>query len=924
MKSDIFRWLKVVFSILSFYLLGIAVTGQPAVTSPKEYFGHEVGADYQLFTYKQFAGYWKILDQQSSLFKLVEIGKTEEGRPQYMAIITSPDNMRVLDKYREISKKLALAEGLTDEEARRLSKIGKPVVWIDGGLHATEVVGAHQLIELSWQLVSRKDPETLRFLDDLIILLVHLNPDGMDLVSSWYMREKDTLKRSTSGLPRLYQKYIGHDNNRDHYMVTQKETENEARIQYHEWFPQISYNHHQTGPSDLIVFVPPFRDPPNYRCDPMVNIGNQAVGISIHNRLIAEGKAGSGMRKTSGYSAWYNGSIRTTAYFHNELGMLTEIKGNPTPVRLAFYPDRQLQTMDMPLPHKPRIFHFREAIEYSMTMDRAVLDYASKNSEQVLYNRYLMGKKAIEKGSKDSWTVLPKNVDEVIRRIAEDTTYNFASPQLVRRRGKGYDPKYFSWFRLPENRDPRGYILPSDQPDFPTATRFVNTLIKNGVTVMVADRDFTVSGEKYPRGSYVVKCAQAFRGHILDMFEPQDYPNDFLYAGGPPIPPYDNAGYNLSYQMGIRFNRLLEGFDGPFSKIKGLAKFMPGVVKGTDHAAGYLLPYRSNNAIIAVNRAMKKNIPVKWLKQTAGDGTTGAFFLETSDRPFIETLARNLGISFQGLPALPETIFSTLHIPRIALWDRYGGSISSGWTRWLLEQFEFPFEVVYPKRIDAGHLRKDFDVIVFVDGAIPAKKRRAKAAVAPYLSRQQPPASSVPQEYRNRLGRITAEKSIPQIEDFIKKGGTVLALGSSANLSAYLGLPVSNHIVNSKGEPLKKEEYFIPTSILRIRLNKRQQITWGMPEHVDCMFSNSPVFRLKPDAGKTGIIPVGWFDSDRPLRSGWAWGQDRLYGGTTMLEAKIGEGDLFIFGPGIIQRAQSHGTFKLFFNGLYISAQKKR
>lgn len=915
------RMLQTGIVAASFLLTPVIATGQQHLTSPKEFFGHNVGDDYQLFTYTQFSGYWKKLDQESPRFKLVEIGKTEEGRPQYMAIITSPENMKKLDEYKAISRKMALAEGVTDEEARKLSETGKPVVWIDGGLHANEVVGSHQLIELSWQLVSMNDPETKRFLDDLIILLVHLNPDGMELVSSWYMRKDDPKQRSTSGLPRLYQKYIGHDNNRDHYMVTQKETENDARIQYHEWFPQIAYNHHQTGPNDLIVFVPPFRDPPNYRCEPLLTIGNQAVGIAIHNRLIAEGKPGSGMRYTSSYSAWYNGSIRTTAYFHNQIGMLTEIKGNPTPVQLAFYPDRQVQTMDMPFPHEPKIFHFRDAIEYSMTMDRAVLDYASKNSAQVLYNRYLMGKNAIEAGSKDTWTIEPHNVTEVVDRIRKDTSYTEDSPKLVRRRGRGYDPSFFKYFRLPENRDPRGYILPANQPDFPTATKFINTLIKNGVTVLKADRDFEVNGKKYPEGSYIVKCAQAFRGHILDMFEPQDHPNDFLYAGGPPIPPYDNAGYNLSYQMGIEFDRILDGFDGPFSKIEGLAVYKPGKISG-GKATGYLLPYFSNNAVIAVNRALKKKIPVKWLDSKPDNGRHGAFLFQTRDAEFIQRLAKDLGITFEAYSAKPGQDISALRTPRIGLWDRYGGSMASGWTRWILEQFEFPYTVIYPKRIDQGNLIKDFDVLVFVDGGIPRKQAVTSGPVAPYRSRRQPDEKDVPPEYRERLGHITADQSLPQIIEFMKNGGTVIAMGSSANIASYLNLPVSNHMVDSKGNPLSRNEYFIPTSILRIRLDNSRKIAWGMPEHVDCMFSNSPVFRLKPDADKQGITPVGWFDSDHPLRSGWAWGQDRLYGGTTMLEAEVGKGNLFIFGPGIIQRAQSHGTFKLFFNGLFISAQK--
>ena len=167
------------------------------LTSPKQHFGFNIGDDYQLANYTQFIEYWQKLDEESDRMNVVEIGKTAEGRPQLMAIITSPENFKKLDRYKEISRRLALAEGLTDDQAHALASEGKAVVWIDGGLHATEVLGAQQLIETVYQLVSRNDEETMRILNDVIILAVHANPDGMELVSNWYMREPDPQKRST-------------------------------------------------------------------------------------------------------------------------------------------------------------------------------------------------------------------------------------------------------------------------------------------------------------------------------------------------------------------------------------------------------------------------------------------------------------------------------------------------------------------------------------------------------------------------------------------------------------------------------------------------------------------------------------------------------------------------------------------------------
>ena len=241
-------------AVLSATAVGAQTPPAGKITTPKEFFGFNIGDDWKLANYDQFQEYWKKIDAESDRMRVEEIGKTAEGRPQLMAIVTSPENFKKLDRFKEIAKKLALAEGLTDDEARALAREGKAVVWIDGGLHATEVLGAHQLIETSYQLVSRNDPETLRILNDDIMLLVHVNPDGMQLVSNWYMKDADTLKRNMN-IPRLYQKYIGHDDNRDFYILNQPESQNIARIQYFEWFPQIVYNHHQTGPAGTVVFI---------------------------------------------------------------------------------------------------------------------------------------------------------------------------------------------------------------------------------------------------------------------------------------------------------------------------------------------------------------------------------------------------------------------------------------------------------------------------------------------------------------------------------------------------------------------------------------------------------------------------------------------------------------------------------------------
>jgi len=933
--------------LLAGALVAPALPAQTRVTSPKEFFGFNIGDDWKLANYDQFQAYWKKIDQESDRMVVEEIGKTAEGRPQLMAIITSPENFKKLDRYREIARKLALAEGLTDEEAQALAREGKSIVWFDGGLHATEVLGAHQLIETSYQLVSRTDPETMRILNDDIILAVHANPDGMQLVSNWYMQNPDTLKRSMN-IPRLYQKYIGHDDNRDFYILNQPETINVARIQYSEWFPQIIYNHHQTGPAGTVMFAPPFRDPFNFNFDPMIPIGIDMVAASMHERFLREGKPGVTMRTGSSYSTWWNGGLRTTAYFHNMIGLLTETIGNPTPMEIPLVVRNQLPRADLPSPIAPQKWHFRQSIDYSVTANYAVFDIASKRREDLLFNIYRMGKNSIERGSRDSWTVTPTELDSLDARIARDRAVGEAArgggrggggiqggaAGAINPFGASAPSKYFAEFlRDPAKRDARGYIVPANQMDFLTATKFVNALRKVNVTVHRATAPFTVAGKSYPAGSYVVKSAQAFRPHVLDMFEPQDHPNDFAYPGGPPKPPYDNAGYTLAFQMGVQFDRILDGFDCPCQPITGMAEPPAGTVTAAN-AAGYFLSHATNDAFVAVNRALKNGNDVYWLKSpmTANGKSyqAGTFYIASkSGTPqMLQTLAKEKGLSFEGTSARPGTDALKLQPKRIALWDQYGGSMPSGHTRWLLEQFEFPFQVVYPQGFDAGNLSSKYDVLVFVGGAIPAPRAEGgQGGGRGGFGREVDPAS-IPAEFRGWLGRITPEKTIPQLKKFLEEGGTIITIGSSTSLAYHLGLPVANQLVEKTptgGErELPREKFYVPGSILRVAVDNTSPVAAGVPSSVDVFFDEDPVFRLEPDAALKGVRPVAWFDSPQSLRSGWAWGQNYLEGGVAIAEANVGKGKLYLFGPEILFRAQPHGTFKFFFNGIYAGSAADR
>ena len=908
------------------------------VTAPKDQFGHGIGDDYVLVNYTQYLDYVKKMAAQSERMQVVEIGKTEEGRPEVTAIITSPENMRKLPLIKENNRKLAMAEGLTDDQARQLAREGKTIVWIDGGLHATEVLGAQQLIETIYRLNTRTDPETLRILNDVVILLTEINPDSMKLVSNWYMRNADEKQRSTGAVPRLYQKYIGHDDNRDFYMMNMSESVNANKMMYREWYPAIMYNHHQTGPAGAVLFAPPFRDPFNYNFDPLIPLGIDMVGAAIHTRLAAEGKPGAVMRTGAPYSTWFNGGIRTTSYFHNQIGILTETIGNPTPVEIPFVLDMQLPRADVPNPIAPGTFHFNTAIEYSVTNNYAILDIASKRKEDFLFNMYKMAKNAIEKGSRDSWTIHPKRIEAARAAIEAEQAGASRGAENVGPRGgrggggggggRGGAPVaiYNNVLHDPKMRDPRGFIVPSDQPDFLTATKFVNTLIKAGVVVHRATAPFTVAGKPYPAGSYVVKSAQAFRAHLMDMFEPQDHPDDIPYPGGPPRPPYDVTGYNISYSMGIKFDRILDGFDGPFEKIPDLAPTPAGKVTAAPRGGAYIIDGRVNDAFVAVNRLLKANQAVSRASAPFSVNgrayPAGSFLIPATaeSTPIVEKASRDKGLVIDSTDRVPtgERAPFALRPVRIGLWDQYGGSMPSGWTRWLFEQFEFPFEVVFPQTLDAGNLNAKYDVLVFVDGGIPA---RDGAAGGGGFGGGQPAPESIPAEFRGWLGRVTVAKTVPELKKFVDNGGTILTIGSSTVLGYHLGLPIKDALVERVAggveRPLPREKYYIPGSLLEARIDNLNPLAYGMEERAIVFYDESPAFRLQPEAALKGVKPVAWYDSPTPLRSGWAWGQQYLDQAVSIIDAQVGKGRVVLFGNEVNWRGQPHGTFKLLFNGIY-------
>jgi hypothetical protein len=713
------------------------------------------------------------------------------------------------------------------------------------------------------------------------------------------------------------------------------ESQNMNKLMYWEWLPQIMYNHHQTGPTGTVMFSPPFRDPFNYNVDPMIVMGLDMVGAAMHQRFLQEGKPGFTMRSGSSYSTWWNGGLRTTGYFTNIIGILTETVGSPTPYTIPVTISQILPRGDLPAPIEPQPWHFRQSIDYSVTANRSILDLASRYKDQFLYNIWRMGMNQIERGTRDHWTVSNEDMaraDSVLTAGAAMTAGRggAAGGGGRGRGGPTLSPEqYKAVFKNPARRDPRAFVVTANQADFATATKFINTLRYIGVEVGQATAPLTANGKTYPAGSYVVKTAQAGRAHVMDMFMPQDHPND-LDERGIPRRPYDNAGWTLALQMGVQFDSLYTDVTGPMTTITGLAKPMPGTV--TQGSAGYLLSPMQNDAFTVANRVLKANGDVYRIRTAmTANGKTygpGAFYIVASgtSTPIIQAAATELGIDADGTSARPDAAATKYTARRVALVDTPTGQMPSGWTRYIMERYEFPFTVVCGAGFDDANLRAKYDVIVVPSGSSlggpgggrgGGRGRGGEGANAE--------ASSDP-DLRSlcevTTGTGTGATTAQNVKKFVNEGGLIVAAGSaSSGIASLFDLPVTNYLVDREpGEQdvnLGSDKFYVPGSILRVAVDSTAPSAYGSQGHIDVFFNNSPVFRLDPDAQMRGVRPVMWFDSRSPLRSGWAWGQNYLEGGVAAVEAPVGRGRLYLFGPEIAFRAQPHGTFKFLFNGIY-------
>ena len=861
------RFLPVILVLLTISSISFA-----QIPRPEDVYGFKVGADYKLAKYDQMLKYYSKLAASSDRIQMIEIGKSVMGKPIKLFIISSTENMQNLEQWKETSATLARAK-IKPEEAHKLAKSGKAIVWIDGGMHAREAAHGQMTSELAYKLVSEESDEMKKIRDNVIVLLCPMiNPDGVDIVADWYYMNLGTPYETTDP-PILYQKYVGHDNNRDWFMNNMPETRAATHILYNEWFPQIVHNHHQTSPAWARIFLPPFRSPVNPKIHPGVTTGVNLVGTAMANYFAM--KKMPGVISGTSYSMWWNGGMRTAPYFHNQIGILTETAHN-TPSPRYYDPDSIPKNVGgrasngteifYPYPWKGGESHFRDAVEYMMTASMGILSFAADRPETLLYNMYEMGKDEIEKKG-------------------EKTVF--------------------------------AYVLPKKQWDAGEARNLVNILLLGGVEVNQATKKFKVGDTEYPAGSVIAYAGQAFRPFLEDLMEKQDYPDQYRYPGGPPMPPYDLAGWTLPMQMGVDVVKTSEPFKAKTKPLTHLNN-EPGQIIGS-HGYGYLLSNKENVSYKAFNQLQQIGATISRLAASVQFDKTvygpGSFIIkeDTKIDAKVMNLAKTLGLTFQGLDKDPGVTTNEVGKIKVGIYKSWRANIDEGWTRWVLEQHDFQVDTLHNVDIQLKDL-SEYNAII-----IPSQSTDRIL--------HGHPKGTMPDKF---TGGVELEGAL-KLKQFVKQGGVLITLDAASDFAiSQFGLPIQNIT-----EGASTKQFFIPGSLVRANVDVENPLGYGMQAEIAASFSRSRAFKkviksTKREGGQEQTAPppvpdvktvVRYADKDI-LMSGWAMGEDKyLKDKAAMMDVSLGEGHVILFGFKPQFRGQPRASYKLLFNAILMGAE---
>jgi len=836
------------------------------IKSPEEFYGFQPGADRKLLRWDKLVDYFWHLDGHPCV-KVTELGKTTEGNPFLIAAISSPKNIENLEKIREQSWSLAHPDGLKDERIENIIRGGKSVVSMTMSVHASEIGGTQLSSELAYEVATSDDPEICKIRETTVLLLVpSSNPDGNIKVVDYYNKYLGT-EYEGGPLPFLYHKYIGHDNNRDAFHITQEESKHLTRFLFREWYPQAQIDFHHTGSYGARFSIPPHTDPLYDEVDPLIWTEQQFYGGKMIMDLEANGKTGIETQATypaDGGPYWDESPIA-----HGICGMLTESASAKlaTPIYVHYQqleparrgrPEYRTQ-MSFPHPWPGGWWRLRDIVEQQKVAALAVLKGASAFREQVLRNMYMKARRQIERGRTEA---------------------------------------------------PYAFIMPMDQHDPLTAYELLATLQMADVEVKVARKPFEYGGARYPQGTHVIFTDQICRAYILKLLRRT------FYHDGPwsrtrdnaPMAPYDLSTDNLAEFMGVKVVEVAEPLEGKFDPCPAI-----GVPEGRvdDSDEGWLLDGRLNASFKAVNDLLKAKKKVFRALEPVMGLPKGAFYVPSQSgiKKRLDEYAAELGLVFLAVSE-PEFEIAPVKSLRVGVYQRYwGGNIDEGWTRWVLEQHGFDYRTLMDKEISKGDLAKSYDAII-----IPSDDRRMllgkEKEIEEYYKKLKPKyvVPEYPPEYKSGL----EDEGLEKLKKFVEAGGTLLTFGKASELAIEdLKLPVNNVL-----KDLKPKEFHCPGSTLKVNVNGESPLAYGVADDLLLLFKGYPAFEVKKTPNNEDYQIVVSYPEERMLQSGWLLGEKHLSNKAALIDARHGKGRVIMYGFSPQMRAITAATYKLLFNAL--------
>ncbi|MFP3952043.1 MAG: M14 family zinc carboxypeptidase [Candidatus Bathyarchaeia archaeon] len=837
------------------------------IPTPSEFFNHQMGAERRLARWDRIVEYFWELDSHPCI-DVVDLGESTEGNPFLLALISSPENLERSKEYREMSYRIAHPEGLTEEEVEEIIEKGRSVVCMTMSIHATEVGGTQMAPELAYDLATKSEHADIR--DETILLLFPcFNPDGQIMVTDWYNKYLDTEYEGCSP-PWLYHKYTGHDNNRDAIHLNMVESKHVAKVMYREWFPQAYIDFHHMGSYGARFYIAPFANPVDEKVDPLVWTEQELYGGLTHVMLENEGKTG--VESAATYPGEFMPTFNYVPCWNNICGMLTESASANLATPLYIHPHQLRESrrgrpeyrtqMGFPHPWEGGWWTLRDIVEQQKIAALGTLKAAARFREVILRDMYQKATRGIQKG----------------------------------RMG-----------------DPYAFIVKPLQHNILMPYKLLGMLMDMGVEVQRSKQEFIAEGVTYPEGTYVVLASQPARPFIVSLLK-----RTFYHAGpftkkpdGTPIIPYDLATYTVAEFMGIDLHEVSEPFEAPFEEVK--TPNLPEMSVAEGVSEGWILDARINKGYAAIHSLLDKGVEVhRTLEEMDVDDKTyprGSWFIPQTPevRGELIELAERYNLNFDPAPQGLAT--NPVRMLRTGIYQRYyGGNADEGWTRWLSEQYNFPYKTVMDEDVHSGHLSDNFDLIILPSDA---KEMIIGKDLEEYWEKRWGGGFTMPNyppEYYSGIG----EEGVEKMKEFVDEGGTLLCFGEACNFAIdELDIPVKNVL-----KDVEAKEFLCPGSTLHVDVDEEHPLTTGVQDDLLIVFRNHPAFEVKPRVNNDDYKVVLSYPKERIMESGWLIGEEKLSRKAALIDARVGEGRVILYGFQPQFRAQTDATFKLLFNAL--------